>query len=143
MTTPTITGVSHVDLTVTDLDRSEEWYSRLLGAERILDARSDDLHLSSRHLLHRDSLLVIGLIRHDATEATTFDERCVGLDHLSLAVADRPDLDTWAARLDDLGVAHSGITDAEPWSVLSFRDPDNIALELFHLQPATAAQLLG
>ena len=37
----------------------------------------------------------------------------------------------WAARLDELGVAHGEIMDAHYGSGLSFRDPDNIALELF------------
>jgi hypothetical protein len=37
----------------------------------------------------------------------------------------------WAGRLDQLGVAHDGIVDAGYGSGLSFRDPDNIALELF------------
>ena len=36
-----------------------------------------------------------------------------------------------AARLDALGVAHGEIVDAGYGSGLSFRDPDNIALELF------------
>jgi hypothetical protein len=34
-------------------------------------------------------------------------------------------------RLDDLGIAHSGIVDADYGSALAFRDPDNIALEFF------------
>ena len=37
----------------------------------------------------------------------------------------------WAARLDALGIAHGAIQDASYGSGLSFRDPDNIALELF------------
>jgi catechol 2,3-dioxygenase-like lactoylglutathione lyase family enzyme len=35
----TITGISHIDLTVTDLDRSETWYSELLDMKRVLDGR--------------------------------------------------------------------------------------------------------
>jgi hypothetical protein len=37
----------------------------------------------------------------------------------------------WEARLNDLGVANGGIVDAPYGSGLSFRDPDNIALEFF------------
>ena len=33
--------------------------------------------------------------------------------------------------LDSLGIKHGGIVDAHYGSGLSFRDPDNIALELF------------
>ncbi|MBP2366868.1 hypothetical protein [Pseudonocardia parietis] len=34
-------------------------------------------------------------------------------------------------RLEELGITHGGIVDAPEGSALSFRDPDNIALELF------------
>ena len=35
------------------------------------------------------------------------------------------------SRLDELGVAHSGIDDQHYGSGVSFRDPDGIALEFF------------
>lgn len=44
---------------------------------------------------------------------------------------DRVELEAWVARFDELGVRHSGITDAPYGSVVVFRDPDNIHLELF------------
>ena len=37
----------------------------------------------------------------------------------------------WQARLEELGITHGEIVDAHYGSGLSFRDPDNIALELF------------
>jgi hypothetical protein len=40
-------------------------------------------------------------------------------------------LEQWKARLDDLGIENGGIVDASYGSGLSFRDPDNIALEFF------------
>ena len=43
----------------------------------------------------------------------------------------RDELAEWATRLDELGVAHGDIVDASYGSGLSFRDPDNITLELF------------
>ena len=67
-----------------------------------------------------------------------------GLDHLAFAVADREELDAWAARLTDAAVVHSPVTAANSVpgaAVLVFRDPDNIQLELFashrHRQLAT------
>lgn len=43
------------------------------------------------------------------------------------------DLVEWAARLDEMGVEHSGIKefDYTADSMLTFRDPDNIQLEFF------------
>jgi hypothetical protein len=55
---------------------------------------------------------------------------------VGLSVPARADLDAWAARLDELGVAHAGVTDVEepvPYSALVFRDPDNVQLEFVHL----------
>jgi hypothetical protein len=49
----------------------------------------------------------------------------------SFGCADRDELVAWGARLDELGIAHGEIQDAGYGSGLSFRDPDNIALELF------------
>jgi glyoxylase I family protein len=45
-----------------------------------------------------------------------------------------PDLEAWAGWLDELGIGHSGVIDADkpvPYSVVVFRDPDNIQLEIF------------
>jgi glyoxylase I family protein len=59
-----------------------------------------------------------------------FDEDRTGLDHLAFRVDSKPELDSAAAHLDDLGVPHEPIKDIGIAYVLEFRDPDNIALEL-------------
>ena len=48
-------------------------------------------------------------------------------------MAARADLDTWAERLDALGIAHSGVKQPSYTknAMLTFRDPDNIQLEFF------------
>lgn len=43
----------------------------------------------------------------------------------------RADLEKWCDRLDNLGIAHGSIKTAHYGSGISFRDPDNIALEFF------------
>ncbi len=131
---PTITGISHVDLSVTDLAASAEWYRELFGCVDLFGGRNDEHGLDAQYLLHADSGVVIGLEQHDANPGTPFDERRVGLDHLAFNVASRDELDAWRSRLDERGIAHSGITEQEPWDVLVFRDPDNIQLELFLLK---------
>lgn len=141
-TAPTITGVSHIDLTVTDLDRSEAFYAELFGMSRALDARNDDHHFASRSLFHPDSGLIVGLVRHDR-HAGDFDERRCGLDHLSLDVSDRTGLDAWVDRLDERGIDHSPVSESETWDVVVFRDPDDIQLELFVMKPAAARLLTG
>ena len=60
-----------------------------------------------------------------------FDEKRVGLDHLSFQVAHRVDLETAAAYFDENNIDHGEITDLTGFgiSILAFHDPDNIALE--------------
>lgn len=141
-TTPTVTGVSHIDLTVSDLDRSEAWYAELFGMRRVLDGRNDEYHFDSRYLLHAESLLILGLVAHDRAQPDGFDEHRVGLDHLSFNVGSSDELIGWQQRLDDRGIDHSPIESGDLWDVLVFRDPDNIQLELFHMKPAAASLLV-
>jgi glyoxylase I family protein len=63
--------------------------------------------------------------------ATEFDEHRIGLDHVAFATSNRAELEKWETRLDELGIAHGGIKDANYGSGLSFRDPDNLPLEFF------------
>jgi glyoxylase I family protein len=122
-------AVSHIALTVTDLATSVPWYERLLDTKPVLDEDTDGFH-HTVYLLPGGTLL--GLHQHPATNGgDRFDEYRPGLDHLSFGVADRAELTGWQARLEELGIAHGGIVDAPYGSGLSFRDPDNIALELF------------
>jgi catechol 2,3-dioxygenase-like lactoylglutathione lyase family enzyme len=122
--------LTHVALTVRDLSVSVPWYEALLEAKPVLDEDTDPDFHHTVYLLGNGTLL--GLHQH-ATPAPEggFSEFRVGLDHVSFGVADRAELEKWARRLDELGVAHGEIKDAGYGSGLSFRDPDGIALELF------------
>jgi glyoxylase I family protein len=82
------------------------------------------------YLLGSDTLF--GLHQHARPAPQgRFSEFRVGLDHVAFGCADRAELEKWARRLDELGVAHGDIKDASHGSGLSFRDPDGIALEFF------------
>jgi len=120
--------IAHVALTVSDLDRSREWYGRLFGSAPVLDEDTGVYH----HVVWLMGRTLVGIHKHprmDSTEA--FSELRPGLDHLAFGCADRAELEAWKARLDELGIANGGIVDAPYGSGLSFRDPDNIALEFF------------
>ncbi len=122
-------GVSHIALTVRDLAASERWYREVFGLERLEEAVLAGHRLVA--LVHRETDIAINLHVHVGNRGDAFDERQTGLDHLSLLVEDRRSLDVWAAHLDALGVPHSPIVDEHYGSVLVFRDPDGIQLELF------------
>lgn len=135
--TITTNGFAHVRLTVTDIERSRAFYEQVFdlavafevppGADP--DTREQLSFLYGGVIYHLGSGL-LGL-RPVAPHPDRFDEDRVGLDHLSLVVSDRQALEAAAAHLDELGVAHEQIKDLGAGVVLEFRDPDNIALELF------------
>ncbi len=127
---PDFPPIAHAAITVTDLERSTAWYTALLGSEPVLD---EDEPISNFHhtVWALPSGQLIGLHTHPGGKSGTFDEKFPGLDHLAFGCADRSELEAWATRLDELGVAHGGIVDAPYGSGLSFRDPDNVALEFF------------
>jgi glyoxylase I family protein len=122
--------IAHVAVTVRDLAVSVPWYERLLDAKPVLDEdTTPDMH-HTVYLLGGGTLL--GLHQHETpAPAGAFSEYAVGLDHIGFGCADRAELEQWERRLDELGVAHGGIKDAPYGSGISFRDPDNIALEFF------------
>ena len=80
-----------------------------------------------------DWSMCVGIHAHDANEAEPFAESRTGLDHVGFGVASRAELDAWEVRLTELGITHSPINDQEGYSVLVFRDPDNIQLELMSM----------
>ncbi|MFP5298304.1 MAG: VOC family protein [Actinomycetota bacterium] len=120
--------IGHVAVTVTDIDRSRDWYSKLFNAEPVLDENAGSFY----HVVYALGSTLFGIHTHPAENDTpVFSEYRTGLDHIAFGVASRAELQEWEGRLDELGIKHGGIEDAPYGSGLSFRDPDNIALEFF------------
>ena len=136
MPVPT-TGYGHVRLTVTDVARSRAFYERVFGFPVAYEVPegADDATRASLAFLFGGVIYALpggGLLglRPVAPQDDRFDEDRVGLDHLSFAVASTADLQDAVALLDEAGTPHSGIKDIGIASILEFRDPDGIALEL-------------
>jgi catechol 2,3-dioxygenase-like lactoylglutathione lyase family enzyme len=122
-------GIAHVAVTVSDLGSSAPWYERLFDAKPVLDEDTGPFH-HVVWLLGGSTLF--GIHQHSEPESSdSFSELRPGLDHVGFGVVNRSELERWQKRLDDMGIAHGGIVDAPYGCGLSFRDPDNIALELF------------
>jgi catechol-2,3-dioxygenase len=116
-------------VTVHDLERSAPWYERLFDANPVLAEDTGPF----RHvvwILGGQTLFALNQFSNPVV-GSKFDERQVGLDHIAFACADRTAIEQWQEWLNDLGIENGGIIDASYGSVLSFRDPDNIALEFF------------
>ena len=126
---------AHIALTVCYLSVSGPWYERVFGGEKVFDQREGGNGLQ---LYSLPNGLLLGLRMHEGTmSGERFTHERVGLDHFGLHCADRTELEEWTEKLDGLSVSHSGIVESPLGHHVSFRDPDNIALEIFAPAPAT------
>jgi glyoxylase I family protein len=133
-----VDGIHHLRLTVTDVQRSREFYTSLLGFEVAAESPPDDdpaaeevfKILFGGVVLIRGNLLM-GL-RPMAPAGDRFDPDRVGLDHLSFGVASLDELEEAARLFDEREVTHGAITRLAPFGidVLPFEDPDGMQLEL-------------
>lgn len=125
---PGISGISHIGLTVTDLEASAAWYKRVFGVDSV--AQNDDGAHAVDVMLGEG--LLIGLHTHSGTEdGDRFSEARVGLDHVAMQCADADAVEEWAEHLDELGVEHSEVLTSPFGTHLNFKDPDGNALEIF------------
>ena len=138
---PTVTPAKlhHLALTVSDVDASVRWYGDVFGLTFIMDVP----HPGGVGKLMADAAFELGIVlhHHDANDGGEFHETVTGLDHVGLVVPTRAELEAWQDHLEALGVVRADAADKpltqspiadEPYgSVLVFRDPDNIQLELF------------
>jgi len=138
---PPMGGLHHFSPTVTDVEASAAWYERVLGLQRKPPRFPHYGNEETGYAVVLADMAaggMIGLHHNVANRGEPCDETRTGVDHVAIAVPVRSDLDAWASWLDHLGVKHAGVTDAtDPvkYSVLAFRDPDNIQLEMFYMDP--------
>jgi catechol 2,3-dioxygenase-like lactoylglutathione lyase family enzyme len=145
MTEQIIVGpIHHLRLTVTNLNRSREFYTQVLNFQVAVEAPPPADH--PEHGLVDEALqggivlingnMLMGL-RPAAPSGDQFSENRVGLDHLSFSVSSRADLERAVKILDARDIPHGEIKDlgsAFGLCVLAFRDPDNIQIELTALR---------
>lgn len=130
----TSTSIAHVRLTVTDIERSRQFYESVFDWPVLLEvpenadeATRDQLAFLYGGVVYDLGGTLLGL-RPVATDR--FHEDRAGLDHIAFRLGSKDELDTAAAHLDEVGVEHEPVKDIGPSYILEFRDPDNIALEL-------------
>ena len=126
---PQVLCYHHLSLSVRDLPRSSAWYQKVLGLE--ITAQVEGEGFQRTRLKAPGGGLTLTLTQHAGTSDEPFDERRIGMDHVSLAV-EAGGVATWKARFEELGVEHSDVKDYPGGvSTITFRDPDNIQLEVF------------
>jgi catechol 2,3-dioxygenase-like lactoylglutathione lyase family enzyme len=137
---PAIASYHHFAATVRDIDASADWYERVFGMGRLSMTFPHHGAEESGYavmLIEPRSGIAVGLHHHDDNNGEPFREIQTGLDHMAFAVPSHEDLDAWVSWLDSLGIENSGVVDVTaplPFSVVVFRDLDNIQLELFHMR---------
>lgn len=126
---------AHVRLTVTDIERSRAFYDDVFGLPVAfeLPPNADAATREQLGFLYGGVIYALGdsLLGLRPVSRDRFAEDRTGLDHLSFALNSRAELEAAAESLDRHGVAHGGVKDIGAGYIVEFRDPDNIALELF------------
>ncbi|MEX2291816.1 MAG: VOC family protein [Mycobacteriales bacterium] len=124
-----ILGFHHLSLSVRDLSRSTQWYEQVLGF-----AVTDHVQGAGfrRTRMRSPAGTTLTLTCHEEQDGLAFDERRVGLDHVSFRVGGIDDVQALQPHLEQLGVDHSDVKLTQ-WQTASItiRDPDNIQLEVF------------
>jgi glyoxylase I family protein len=130
----TTSSIGHVRLTVTDIERSRQFYESVFGWRVLIESPegADEATREALSFLFGGVIYDLGgaLIGLRPVATDTFDEDRAGLDHIAFRIANKDELDAAAAHLDELGIEHEPVKDIGPSYILEFRDPDNIALEL-------------
>jgi glyoxylase I family protein len=123
--------ISHLGLSVTDLDRSVAFYCDVLGAKLVRAPYEADRGAFRLALVHLAST-GLDLCEHDANHGESFEPARTGLDHLAFNAASKAELEQWASWLDSRGVARSEIRDGGQVGLMfDFVDPDGVQLEFF------------
>jgi catechol 2,3-dioxygenase-like lactoylglutathione lyase family enzyme len=88
---PELPTVAHVTLTVSDLERSIDWYERLFDVQFVLDQSPGPFR---RAVWLVEGQTLVGLHEFpDPSDDLPFDERRIGLDHLAFTCSGRGDLE--------------------------------------------------
>lgn len=130
----TSTSIAHVRLTVTDIERSRQFYESVFNWPILIELPENADEATRRRLDFLFGGVIYdlggGLLGLRPVAGDRFDENRTGLDHIAFRVGSKAELEDAAEHLDELGIAHEQIKDIGPSYILEFRDPDNIALEL-------------
>jgi glyoxylase I family protein len=126
-------GFGHVTLTVSNLERSADFYNRVFSAQTV-DTGEDPV---GPYAVCMGANFMIGLRTHASTpDGDAFVFNRVGLDHMGVHVESEAELEKGRAHLGEQGIGCDGPVSSPYGLHLHMKDPDGIATEFF----APAAQ---
>jgi catechol 2,3-dioxygenase-like lactoylglutathione lyase family enzyme len=117
--------IEHVNITVSSLQKSIDFYSKLFGFELRWRSPADDPDQAGAHVGDDRSYIAMFEAPHAGRADADYDR--VGLNHFGLVVQD---LARYRSRLRDMGIEPHLERDYDPGRRLYFYDPDGIEVEL-------------
>ncbi|MFF3442571.1 VOC family protein [Streptosporangium sp. NPDC002721] len=120
-----LTGVHHLKIWVSDLERSRSWYERVLGLEHHTSFEDDDGVIRGMSFTVPGAAFQIALRENPDLARALFDA-----DPFALQVT-LEGLHEWAARLDALDVPHGPVFRASSGHAMGFTDPDGVQIRLY------------
>ena len=126
---PSLKGIAHVALTVSNLSRSVLWYERLFDTPKAAEVQYEER--GQTLVVFSLPGMVVALSHFRDMDPDPFDERRIGLDHISFDVGTLDELQAWVGRFDELGIPHSGVEEDGGARLIVVRDPDGIQLEFY------------
>src|ERR671936_1121444 len=125
MPLPAETRMGPVHLTVSDLERSLDYYRTVVGLD-VLDQGV------GRASLGADSRELLGLVEQPGAQPS---DGYTGLFHFALLVPDRPALARWMAHAVRDRVPLTGLSDHYVSEAIYLRDPDRHGIEIYADRP--------
>ncbi|HEX6651915.1 MAG TPA: VOC family protein [Thermoleophilaceae bacterium] len=124
-----ITGIHHITLLVSDVERSLAFYRNVLGMQLVKQTVNDD-DGSARHFIFGDA---DGQPLVTCLEYPDLDEGKVGrgsTHHFALAVESEEELAAWRTYLTEKGIPTTDVLDRTGAKSIYLRDPDGHIVEI-------------
>jgi catechol 2,3-dioxygenase-like lactoylglutathione lyase family enzyme len=129
---PTLAGVHHLKLPVSDLDRSISWYASRLGYQVVIEFRQAGRR-TGVSMTHPDGGPWLGLVLDPKRALAS-----AGFDYFSIGVPDRERIEALAAHLTGLGEEHAGVSLATiGWILPMLHDPDGHEVRFYSMESHT------
>jgi catechol 2,3-dioxygenase-like lactoylglutathione lyase family enzyme len=132
-----VLGIHHIKIPVSNLATCRQWYERVFELEPLMEFRDDEDGVV-RGVVYRS----LGDLSLSLRENPSAARGMAGFDPFAIMLRGRADIEHWASRLDELGVAHAPIVEATIGYIMSFHDPDGLELRFYTLN-AEGADLEG
>jgi glyoxylase I family protein len=126
-----ITGIHHITLLVSNLDRSMAFYRNILGMRLVKQTVNAD-DRSARHFIFGDAEASPGTLI-TCLEYPDLEEGKVGrgsTHHFALSVDSVEELAAWKGYLEERGIPTTDVMDREDFKSIYLRDPDGHIIEI-------------